>query len=478
MLKRTAAPLGRTTVMPTDNNRNNNRVLKPATQTQVGRYTLQSTQLPRPESVRLIETKSAKTLANVNKRAAGMYQHHQQYSPEDSTSKDGSLTEDSGVGSHSSTVYPGENDPLTGLEQLESSPNFGARRRNSQRCRKLEIIVSPKKTFDVKDVDDSNDSCDSIPPPPLPQLPSAFNMPDNKKRPYQTGLVRERTMEYHQNIEWDNQRGSSRKISVTSSEGFSDDYGDEEKTFRDSFRSEKTFFKSGTGHKAFLKSRTDNKGDSSPPSSDEPDWIHGGEAMADETSVSFSSSDESRDKNRDRDDCRLDPDPIPISAAALHNLMTCSATSGGSASLASRSFTTTASTVSVEMQDDRLIIEDHRFAAVAAAASNTESLLDDETLLSPTDSILSCTESEEIRKTKERNSSNSKDINEKPSCSSPGTPTNASNSLSLSDGKDDFLIDDEIADQPALVFEDNMTAGTYFYSFQYVFIHKYSIWIF
>lgn len=34
---------------------------------------------------------------------------------------------------------------------------------------------------------------------------------------------------------------------------------------------------------------------------------------------------------------------------------------------------------------------------------------------------------------------------------SPGTPTNATNSLSLSEGRD-FLIDDEIADQPALVF--------------------------
>lgn len=39
------------------------------------------------------------------------------------------------------------------------------------------------------------------------------------------------------------------------------------------------------------------------------------------------------------------------------------------------------------------------------------------------------------------------------SISSPGTPTNASNSLSLSDGGRDYF-DDEIADQPALVFND------------------------
>nr|CAI5818998.1 unnamed protein product [Callosobruchus analis] len=461
MLKRAAVPIGSTAVMPTDNNRNN-RVMKPPTQAQIGRYTFQSTQLPRPEPVRLIETKSAKTLANNNKRAAGMYQHHQQqYSPEDCASKDGSLTEDSGVGSHISTGYSGDNDPLTGLEQLESSPNFGARRRNSQKCRNLEIIVTPKKTFDVKDMDDSNDSCDSIPPPPLPQLPSAFNVPDNKKRSYQTGLVRERTMEYQRHLEWDNHNGSARKISVTSSEGFSDDYGDEEKTFRDTFRSEKTFFKSATTHKAFLKSRTDNKGDSSPPSSDEPDWTHGGEAMADETSFSFSSSDESRDRNRE--ECRTEPEPAPISAVligtALHSLMTCSATSSSGGSM-TRSYTNTAAAaaaITANLEDDRLVFEDPKFAAVAAAASNTESLLDDETLMSPTDSILSCTESEEIKKKAERSSSNSKDINEKASPSSPGTPTNASNSLSLSDGKDDFLIDDEIADQPALVFEDNVT---------------------
>lgn len=40
---------------------------------------------------------------------------------------------------------------------------------------------------------------------------------------------------------------------------------------------------------------------------------------------------------------------------------------------------------------------------------------------------------------------------------SPGTPTNASNSLSLSEGREYF--DDEIADQPGLVFDDNSRAG-------------------
>lgn len=78
-------------------------------------------------------------------------------------------------------------------------------------------------------------------------------------------------MEYQRHLGWDN-RG--RKISVTSSEGFSDDYGEEEKTYKDIFRSEKTFIKSTPAHQTFLKSRTSQlKDDSSPPSSDEHEWV-------------------------------------------------------------------------------------------------------------------------------------------------------------------------------------------------------------
>lgn len=46
---------------------------------------------------------------------------------------------------------------------------------------------------------------------------------------------------------------------------------------------------------------------------------------------------------------------------------------------------------------------------------------------------------------------------------SPGTPTHASGSLSLSDGRDFF--DDEIADQPALLFRSKIETfknGTYY----------------
>ncbi len=107
-------------------------------------------------------------------------------------------------------------------------------------------------------------------------------------------------------------------------------------------------------------------------------------------------------------------------------------------------------------------IEDMKFAQITEAAG--DDLIDDET--SPIDSLMSSCDSEEImtKKNKKRinDSIKEKDIlmDEQPidfSCPlSPSSPTHASNSLSLSDGDvgRDFLIDDEIADQPALCFSD------------------------
>lgn len=98
-----------------------------------------------------------------------------------------------------------------------------------------------------------------------------------------------------------------------------------------------------------------------------------------------------------------------------------------------------------------------------AAAVASEFLLDDET--SPTDSLVSSTESEDVVCKRQKKKNNleiqEKDIDEiSPEfevCSplSPGTPTHASHSLSLSDCGRDFLIDDEIADQPALLFNES-----------------------
>lgn len=344
---------------------------------------LQTTQLPRPEPIRLIETKTAKTLANNNRKIANY--HH-----EETSSKDGSLTEDSGVGSQTGGGMD--------LERLNYSPTYGAKR-----SRNLEMVITGNK-FDVHETEET----------PLPQLPSAFSSNSDKSvRGYHNvGFVRDMALDYQRHREIDNRR----KISITSSEGFSDDYGEEEKTLRDRYKTEKPFTKYPS--KSFLKVRSEQikDTDSSTPSSDEQDWVHGGEAMADEVSFSISSSDESRDKE------------------------------------ASISITMTSNPVQNELRDVVLAIDDPKFAALVASTGNA-SLLDDET--SPIESLISFSESDEILKKKiDRSSSNSKDINEKLTPPSPGTPTNAS--LSISDGKDDFLIDDEIADQPALVFEDTM----------------------
>lgn len=96
--------------------------------------------------------------------------------------------------------------------------------------------------------------------------------------------------------------------------------------------------------------------------------------------------------------------------------------------------------------------EDPKFTAVATN-NNTSGLLDDE-ILSPVESLFSSSDGE-VDLPKKEDNSDSKEINEKPTPSPSGSPVHVSLSLSLSDdNKEDFLIDDEIADQPELVFED------------------------
>lgn len=116
----------------------------------------------------------------------------------------------------------------------------------------------------------------------------------------------------------------------------------------------------------------------------------------------------------------------------------------------------------------------NKFAEITAAVD--EMFLDDET--SPTDSMVSSTDSDEIISKRNKKKINdaikgsefdgniatggalntstddARDSNS-PMLLSPCSPTHASHSLSLSDEGRDFLIDDEIADQPALCFSKN-----------------------
>lgn len=106
-----------------------------------------------------------------------------------------------------------------------------------------------------------------------------------------------------------------------------------------------------------------------------------------------------------------------------------------------------------------LFIEvDEKFAETIEATKNLAQL-DDET--SPSDSLVSSTDSSDApkKRTKDAKQNEEQDLEDitpelVEDLISPGSPTHASNSLSLSDGGRDFLIDDEIADQPALMFSD------------------------
>lgn len=107
-------------------------------------------------------------------------------------------------------------------------------------------------------------------------------------------------------------------------------------------------------------------------------------------------------------------------------------------------------------------VENIKFAAITAAVSDV--LLDDET--SPPNSMMSSFDSEAKCKTTKKiinDSIKEKDLDDisptfdMASPVSHGTPTHASHSFSLSDGDGgrDFLIDDEIADQPDLCIGDD-----------------------
>lgn len=107
---------------------------------------------------------------------------------------------------------------------------------------------------------------------------------------------------------------------------------------------------------------------------------------------------------------------------------------------------------------------EHKFAALTASLNDI--LIDDET--SPSDSLISSTASDDLGEKKSNNKiieaikdAKEKDLNDVSPIfevvSPMGTPTHATNSFSFSDGDGgrDFLIDDEIADQPVLVLTDN-----------------------
>ncbi|KAI4487021.1 hypothetical protein M0802_012121 [Mischocyttarus mexicanus] len=308
------------------------------------------------------------------------------------SSKEGSGTEDSGVSSHQSC--PGESERAEGYDYLDVSTTATSRRAFG-RGRNLKMVVNGK-SFDVRDVGDDDSTVTEISVIPLPKCFASPNL--------NTGLVRERATQYQRIVNKDNRYTSSiTSMSTTSSEGYDEGLG-EEKVYKDRSRTEKI---------------PSIKSDFSLPSSDDPEYGHG-EAMADE--YSLSSSDECQRSN---------------SNSTQHIKTISDAAKNGNLPKST-------------LRSVLLTIEDPAFAAAAATST---ALIDDET--SPVDSLFdsptaSITQSDDKVSKKEcimERSGNTIDDD------SPGTPTNASNSLSLSEGKEYF--DDEIADQPGLIFDDN-----------------------
>lgn len=372
-----AAPLTpRSRSSPSNHPSLNNNEIRRVNIPEPSKYTLQCSHLPQPQyAVRVSDpnSKVAKTVANQSRKAVP--------SRGGVSSKEGSGTEDSGLGSHGYS----EDSDFRAFNYLDDSAR---RRAGNVRARNLRMVVNGK-SFDVRDVDDDNTVTEiSVIP-----LPKTFVSPS-----LTTGLVRERTSQYQRILNKDNRyNDSTTSMSTTSSEGYDEGLG-EEKVYKDRSHSEKI---------------PSIKSDFSPISSDQ-EYGHG-EAMADD--YSFSSSEGGR-----RSDSMQYLNKIgPAKTGALPKC---------------------------NLRSVLLTIEDPAFAAVAAKSTT---LIDDET--SPVDSLFdsptaSITQSDSKPSMKEKEMEKVAAGEDE----SPGTPTNASNSLSLSEGREYF--DDEIADQPALMFDD------------------------
>lgn len=207
------------------------------------------------------------------------------------------------------------------------------------------------------------------------------------------------------------------------------------------------------------------------------------------SSASFSSSDEERQvaqkssvkKDIDCDEDELSTITITADHSSYLNTMTKTSPSKDQKETVNDAFMRQQPKMgSISRKELFIQMDEIKFAATVDKVKDS-ALLDDET--SPTDSLVSSTESGDVLMKKankvpeDNNDSNcnqsalddfrAQDLNDiSPelidlvSPVTPGTPTHASNSLSLSDARDDFLIDDEIADQPALMFNDKRQKGS------------------
>ncbi|XP_036335852.1 uncharacterized protein LOC118746163 isoform X3 [Rhagoletis pomonella] len=380
-------------------------------------------------------------------------------------------------------------------------------KRSRSRPRNLQMVMNGRHKFEVRDLDDplSSESSSIVEPLALPKLPS-----ENQTVPLPLcGLVRSNTVLSRESYERNGGIGGTRsaangnqetkqvdvgqprpttapaQCSITRNSSEESEGVDEEKLYLDRSTSEK-------GNR-FKDINTCSSKTSSPGSSIMLSWCNAGEALAvkDCSSLSISSEDSNKlqeevHKEKDKDtnteknerqkamhmSVDLNDDDISgivteMQASTLFSFPEPVSTTNNLTGTTTRAVlrSNAENTTIAENQDmdkpDRPktfynTLNETKFAEMALAGSTY--LLDDET--SPTDSLVSSTESEEAATKQKKHKINEelqeKDIDEispeleMGSPISPGTPTHASHSLSLSDCGN--LIDDEIADQPALLF--------------------------
>ncbi|CRL00118.1 CLUMA_CG013398, isoform B [Clunio marinus] len=456
---------------PQQGNNNTNKTRPQAVV--LSRYTLHSTSLPRPQypipvSVstttapsykrsttftsfssngsgssssytqnRVVDTKGAKHAANISKRGGIMGR------------RDESL--DSGIASHDSNSE---------RQQLYMDSMLSQRPR--QRSRHFEMVPTGRHKFEIRDLSDYSDGS-IIVPLSLPKLPT------NRNEIVTGGLIRSYTTDNDtdMSVSVESNTRPTSIISTSEAESF-----EEEKSRIDNSFSEKSF-------KGDLFSKNSSR------ASSKASWFGNiNESMASKncSSLSVSSSDENVKKISQKKDIDCDDDELSsmtITAdfsSQLNSSKMKTSPSKDQKEIVNDAFMQQQPKIgSISRKELLLEVDDVKFAATVDKVKDSV-LLDDET--SPTDSLVSSSESGDVLMKKiERPSdigalfkTKFDDIKEQDledvtpeliSPLTPGSPAHGSNSLSLSDGvRDDFLIDDEIADQPNLVMNDKKRNGS------------------
>ncbi|XP_061400491.1 putative uncharacterized protein DDB_G0277255 [Musca vetustissima] len=384
----------------------------------------------------------------------------------------------------------------SGSSRMSSSgAHKGSPKRSRSRPRNLQMVMNGRHRFEVKDLDDSLSSGDSsiVEPLALPKLPT-----ENQTVPLPlSGLIRSNTVLSRESYESRNTENKQKQIvkldtdlanisQSTSRQASEEDseFVDEEKLHLDRSATEK-----GAKERQFKDINTCSSKTSSPDSSIISSWCNAGESLAanDFSTLSLDSSEDSNKQDNklleeqkeserklsfeinDEDLVTLNTDVQISTLSSLTEPVTLNDEIDNLPKESTK--LTTLPDDDKNATDDKLerpktlcnSLNESKFAEMALEGSTF--LLDDET--SPTDSLVSSSESEgaacKQKKHKLNEELQEKDIDEispeldLASPLSPGTPTHCSRSLSLSDCGN--LIDDEIADQPALLFNQESQDG-------------------